>query len=116
MKNAIARPLRDAVNGLFFCMRREADISTEPFLFFLAYNMQKFSVMKFSTFLAFGWNDRYILCEITVMCCTASISVGRKTAFLNKKFIPPDRPQKKMYNTAILPEGRKCKERRRIAV
>lgn len=42
MKNAIARPLRDAVNGLFFCMRREADISTEPFLFFLAYNMQKF--------------------------------------------------------------------------
>ena len=38
MKNAIARPLRDAV----FCMRREADISTEPFLFFLAYNMQKF--------------------------------------------------------------------------
>jgi hypothetical protein len=50
------------------------------------------------------------------MCCTASISVGRKAAFLNKKFIPPDRPQKKMYNTAILPEGRKCKERRRIAV
>lgn len=42
MKNAIARPLRDAVNGLFFCMRREADISTELFLFFLAYNMQKF--------------------------------------------------------------------------
>ena len=42
MKNAIARPLREAVNGLFFCMRREADISTEPFLFFLAYNMQKF--------------------------------------------------------------------------
>ena len=42
MKNAIARPLRDAVNGLFFCMRREADISTELFLFFLAYNMHKF--------------------------------------------------------------------------
>ena len=42
MKNDIARPLRDAVNGLFFCMRREADISTELFLFFLAYNMQKF--------------------------------------------------------------------------
>lgn len=42
MKNAIARPLRDAVNGLSFCMRREADISTELFLFFLAYNMQKF--------------------------------------------------------------------------
>ena len=31
-------------NSKFKCllMRREADISTEPFLFFLAYNMQKF--------------------------------------------------------------------------
>ena len=102
---------------LFLEYLRENEIPSFPFKSdFLFLGHFKLSVLKFSTFLAFGWNYRYILCEITVMCCTASTSVGRKATFLNKKFIPPDRPQKKMYNTAILPEGRKCKERRRIAV
>lgn len=137
MKNAIARPLRDAVNGLFsvcaekqislqnrscsfspiICrssfLNRNAENEIPSFPFksdFLFLGHFKLSVLKFSTFLAFGWNYRYILCEITVMCCTASTSVGRKATFLNKNLFHLTGRKRKCIIQPYSPRGENAKK------